>query len=139
MIEGFQSTVPFQRCPTCVTNIINTYCIFSCDPNQYDFTYPVISTEGYLLKVMENIDENYIQGVYDSCKDVANPSTSSKLIGMVCGHYGVAYCTPERFFDYMGSSSNGFAPFDIDFKVVNASDSESAISHRVLKCNEAYV
>ncbi|XP_044253215.1 NPC intracellular cholesterol transporter 1 homolog 1b-like [Tribolium madens] len=136
MINGFQSTVPFQRCPTCVTNIINTYCIFSCSPNQYDFTFPLSpSNANYIEKVQENIDENYIQEVYDSCKNVANPSTSSKLIGLVCGKYGAAYCTPERFFNYMGSTSNGFAPFDIVFKIVNTSN---AINHTVHKCNEAY-
>ncbi|KYB26017.1 NPC intracellular cholesterol transporter 1 homolog 1b isoform X1 [Tribolium castaneum] len=135
MIDGFRSTVPFQRCPACVTNIINTYCIFSCSPDQYDFTLTLDYKNDYVLKVQENIDENYIQAVYDSCKNVANPSTSSKLIELVCGKYGAAYCTPERFFNYMGSTSNGFAPIDIVFNSVNTSNS---LNHTALRCNEAF-
>ncbi|RZC35061.1 Niemann-Pick C1 protein-like, partial [Asbolus verrucosus] len=143
MVDGFKSTVPFQRCPTCVRNIINTYCIFSCSPNQSDFTTIIHTSlnmttrQRYVTQVQENVNEDYLQVVYDSCKNVANPSTSGLLIGSACGDYGSANCNPERFFNYMGSYSNTFSPFNIVFKLTNESDTK-AINHTALKCNEAF-
>jgi hypothetical protein len=69
---------------------------------------------------------------------VANPSSSELLIGSVCGEYGSAYCTPKRFFDYMGNYDNTFSPFTLVFNLVDDSDT-GAINHTALKCNEAYV
>ncbi|KAJ3648324.1 hypothetical protein Zmor_020135 [Zophobas morio] len=143
MIQGFQSTVPFQRCPTCVKNIMKTYCIFSCDQNQYNFTVGLnqeVNEETgrtYLTRVQETIDETFIGIVYDSCKSVSYPSTSGLVIGSVCGAYGATYCTPQRFFNYMGNYDNTFSPFDIVFKTVNASE-VYAINSRAHACNEAY-
>lgn len=87
--------------------------------------------------MQETIYEKYIQDVYDSCKNVANPTTGGLLIGSVCGGYTPAQCTPKRFFDFMGNSANHYAPFDIVFNVVN--DSTNAINHTAIPCDQAYV
>ena len=139
---------------------MKTYCIFSCDQNQYNFTEGLnqeVNEEtgesinrkirsapnltvfaAYLTRVQETIDETFIGIVYDSCKSVSYPSTSGLVIGSVCGAYGATYCTPQRFFNYMGNYDNTFSPFDIVFKTVNASE-VYAINSRAHACNEAYV
>ena len=60
--------------------------------------------------------EEYNNLTYNSCKDVIQPSTSSPAMEVLCGEYGAEDCTPQRWFNYMGSTSNGFSPFDIIYE-----------------------
>jgi hypothetical protein len=59
------------------------------------------------------IHTNYSQGCYDSCEEVQSPSTSGAAMELMCGSWGAELCTPERWFDYMGSMDNGYSPFEI--------------------------
>jgi Niemann-Pick C1 protein len=57
--------------------------------------------------------------VYDSCKDVVNPSTSGSVMDLMCGPWGSTLCSPRRWFEYLGSISNGYAPFQINYFFYN--------------------
>ena len=57
--------------------------------------------------------------VYDSCKDVVNPSTSGSVMDLMCGPWGSTLCSPMRWFEYLGSISNGYAPFQINYFFYN--------------------
>ena len=72
---------------------------------------------------------------FASCEDVVNPSTSGPAMQLLCGPWGAGLCTPERWFNYMGSTSNGYSPFDIVYEL---SDGEERIVHNpsALGCDQ---
>ena len=66
--------------------------------DQSDFI-EVVSTEEETKKVSEvnfYIDEGFTQKVYDSCKDVVNPSLTGSVMDLMCGAWGSNLCTPSR-------------------------------------------
>ena len=69
-----------------------------------------------MVKVVDyHVSQNYAQKVYESCADVVNPSTSGSVLDLLCGPWGGALCSPQRLLDYLGSISNGYAPFQINY------------------------
>lgn len=58
----------------------------------------------------------YIETTYDSCKSVMMSATNQPAMNLLCGPWGAYKCSAHRWFDYMGSTSNGFSPFDILYK-----------------------
>lgn len=67
------------------------------------------------------ISKSYVTETYDSCKNVIMSSTNGPAMDFLCGPWGAYRCTPERWYDYMGSTSNGFSPFDIVYHYVDNS------------------
>lgn len=62
------------------------------------------------------VTNKFIQGTYNSCKDVSVPSTGQLALDIMCGEYGAAKCTPMRWFHYMGdAANNAFVPFQITY------------------------
>ena len=45
-------------------------------------------------------------------------STNGPAMDFLCGPWGSYRCTPHRWFDYMGSTENGFSPFDILYQYI---------------------
>ena len=37
----------------------------------------------------------YNVATYESCEEVQNPATSGAAMGLMCGNYGEARCSPE--------------------------------------------
>ena len=69
-----------------------------------------------MVKVLDyHVTEAYATQVYQSCADVVNPSTSGSVMDLLCGSWGGALCSPQRLLDYLGSISNGYAPFQINY------------------------
>ena len=60
--------------------------------------------------------EEYNNGTYESCKDVFYPATNGSAMDVLCGPYGAEGCAPDLWFEYLGSTSNGFSPFDIIYE-----------------------
>ena len=98
-----------------------------------------------MVKVLEyHVDFRYAQKVYQSCVNVVNPSTSGSVMDLLCGPWGGALCSPKRFsnhcnitllyykqcqlsfrlLDYLGSLSNGYAPFQINYFLHNIDNQE---------------
>lgn len=61
---------------------------------------------------------NFVDGMFNSCRDVQMPSSNSPVLDVLCGTTADK-CTPQGWLTYMGSTSNGQAPFDIHFNVTN--------------------
>lgn len=71
MAAGF-----LKRCPSCLKNLVRHLCEFTCSPNQSTFLQ-VKSIEvnketkrEYVSEVDLHISEDYINGTYESCKQV---------------------------------------------------------------------
>lgn len=148
MIDGFKNAVVFERCPTCYQNVINHYCLITCATNQEEFIYNV-STEVifnsylnfpnspfYVKQIYMNIEEEYLNSMFDSCKDVSMPSSSSKVMDSACLPYGSAYCTPERWVQFMGGPDNVLAPYLMSYKITN--NEKNSLNFTALKCSEAF-
>ena len=109
------------RCPTCLYNFKRVFCDMMCDPNQSKFlkASKIITKPGTdieMVKVLDyHVSESYAKKVYESCVDVVNPSTSGSVMDLLCGPWGGALCSPQRLLDYLGSISNGYAPFQINY------------------------
>lgn len=54
----------------------------------------------FAVKIIESLDyyitEEYVGGVFDSCKNVIVPATGGYALDASCGKYGSKACTPER-------------------------------------------
>ena len=73
-------------------------------------------TDKEMVKVLDyHVTETYASKVYKSCAEVINPSTSGSVMDLLCGPWGGALCSPQRLLDYLGSISNGYAPFQINY------------------------
>lgn len=82
------------------------------------------------------ISETFADGVYSSCKDVSMPSTNDKAMSIMCGPWGTFYCSPHRWFTYMGSPSNGFAPFLISYNMINDTKEDRQFKKDIVTCDQ---
>lgn len=85
------------------------------------------------------ISKSYNEKSYESCKGVTNPATSGPAMALLCGTWGAEKCNPERWFEYMGSTSNGYSPFDILFNISDEEEVDGFFPHNpsVVPCNES--
>lgn len=70
-----------------------------------------------------HISTEYTTSTYESCRSVIMSSTNGPAMDFLCGPWGAYRCTPARWYDYMGSTTNGFSPFDI--KYIYVGDNET--------------
>lgn len=73
------------------------FCSMTCDPNQslylrYNATEDYTSPTGENLTLISALDyyirDSYVVGMYDSCKEVKNPSSNSLALTSFCGPWG---------------------------------------------------
>ena len=57
---------------------------------------------------------------------------------LLCGPWGGALCSPQRLLDYLGSISNGYAPFQINYFLHKSQNYQALIPHspEVVPCNQ---
>ncbi len=141
------------RCPSCADNFAHTHCATTCSPNQSQIlkitktaninqTVPPGGVKEAVVGYEAYISTNFSDASFRSCKSVRIPATGGYAIATMCGRYGSTLCTPQRWLDFQGDSSNGLAPLDINFKLL--SDSQTAglppgavlFAGRALNCNE---
>ncbi|CAB4064774.1 NPC1 [Lepeophtheirus salmonis] len=112
------------RCPTCLHNFKKNFCAMTCHPQQSYFLQGQVMTSNHFetqeeVSVISNVTyyvaDEFVQRVYDSCKNVVTPSVSGTALKLMCGKWGDKLCSPYRWFRYLGSLSNGFTPFQIDY------------------------
>ncbi|XP_067879396.1 LOW QUALITY PROTEIN: NPC1-like intracellular cholesterol transporter 1 [Heterodontus francisci] len=140
-----------SRCPSCLENFVNLYCQNTCSPNQslhinITRTFPANLSGTITEAVLEYqcyYDKVFADGTYDSCKNVRIPATGGFAISPMCGKYGSQLCNTERWLAFQGDSSNGLAPLDIDFvlldKATNVSDGIVPYDGKYWMCNESMV
>ncbi|KAM9313283.1 NPC1-like intracellular cholesterol transporter 1 [Gastrophryne carolinensis] len=142
------SKVILSRCPSCEENFANIHCQNTCSPNQSTFlnvtrTYDTIvngKPEKGVLAYQCFFQRQFAERSFDSCKNVRLPATGGFAISAMCGKYGAEFCTAQRWLDFQGDISNGLAPLEIDFRLVenNTNVGGGVVPHesRVWSCNE---
>lgn len=94
-----------SRCPSCARNLRMIFCSMTCDPHHSRFLKPN-STEHHSTpgptnstEVIKALDyyilDSYVTQMYDSCKEVTNPSSNSLVMPTICGQWGED-CSPHR-------------------------------------------
>lgn len=138
------------RCPSCAYNFAHIHCITTCSPNQSQTinitrTMPVNisgTEKEAVVGYQAYVSTSFSDSSFRSCKDVRIPATGGYAIATMCGRYGSKLCTPQRWLDFQGDSSNGLAPLDIDFRLIPPGQEAEvpagmvAYSGMVLGCNE---
>jgi len=138
------------RCPSCADNFAHLHCINTCSPNQtlsvnitkvMNVTY-LNRTNEAVISYQAYLSTTFSDAAFQSCKNVRIPATGGFAISTMCGRYGAKLCTPQRWYDFQGDSSNGLAPLDIDFRLIKEGDTAGLpkgvvpYNGRALGCNE---
>ncbi|CAC5359870.1 unnamed protein product [Mytilus coruscus] len=115
----------FLRCPSCYRNFLNLYCYQTCSKNQSNYVFnvktqpmPTNKTKTQITKIDYFITHTYANGMFNSCKGVQMPSANERAITVFCGH-PADQCTIKNWLQYMGDTTNGHTPFDINFNITN--------------------
>jgi len=115
-----------SRCPACFHNFVSLFCHLTCDPEQSNFLAAdeVKTTDKQqkaISKVTYAISETFGVGMFNSCRDVQNPSSGKHALDMLCG-MEASKCTPKDWLKYMGDTKTPMVPFTINF-ILTANDS----------------
>ncbi|KAK3540401.1 hypothetical protein QTP70_030416 [Hemibagrus guttatus] len=114
------------RCPSCAYNFAHLHCVTTCSPNQsqvVNITKTVNHTVSGVIKeavvaYQAYVSTSFSDASFRSCQNVRIPATGGYAIATMCGRYGHKLCTPQRWLDFQGDTSNGLAPLDIDFRLI---------------------
>ncbi|KYN10247.1 PREDICTED: Niemann-Pick C1 protein-like isoform X1 [Trachymyrmex cornetzi] len=132
----------YGRCPTCVRNMFRLICDFTCSPEQSKFVRVTKSAEEngieYVVESQIHITEAFINGTYDSCKNVINPTSGNLAMDIGCGTLGASKCSPKLWYEYLGKL-NPFKPFDMEY-IYDAADGWDAEPWNITtkNCSEVY-
>ncbi|XP_013884708.1 NPC intracellular cholesterol transporter 1 [Austrofundulus limnaeus] len=101
-----------SRCPSCFFNLMNLFCELTCSPHQSQFMNATEISDGSVVKVTYYIGKTFANAMYNACQDVQLPSSNIKALSMLCGR-DAKDCNATNWIEYMFSTDNGQAPFDI--------------------------
>lgn len=80
-----------------------------------------------------HVDKEYVNGVYDSCKEVVFPSSGGLAMHLGCGS---TVCSAEKWYKFMyDPKSNPITPILVNFVYDNGPQTWRA---ETKKCNESY-
>ena len=85
-------------------------------------TEPILEKPGdrRIKSIYYGVSSDFVDGMFDSCRNVQNPSSGQKALEMLCGREA-AKCTPTNWLEFMGDTkSNPMVPFDITFFLSNS-------------------
>lgn len=109
-----------SRCPACFQNFVSLFCRSTCDPHQSQFlaANKLTKSDKQLDAISEltyTVSEDFGFGMFNSCRDVQNPSSGKHALDMLCGE-DASKCTPKDWLEYMGDKKkNPVVPFTINF------------------------
>ena len=126
-----------SRCPACWNNMRRLYCEMTCDKDQSLYMDPSLVIGDFIQEINYYVSPTFKQGLFDSCKDVTFPGNNEKVLNLLCGT-SAEKCNPDKLLTYMGSTSNGFAPFTIHYpeKLV---PHLSWMNKMIFKCNQSFI
>lgn len=119
--ESLQSAkaIGLDNCPACSVNFRTLLCQMICSPRQAEFIQLVESAlseekERYVSSLNYYVAPEFVQGLFDSCKDSRSKIPSIGLFNFICGRWG-ADCTPERWLGFLGASAGegGLSPMSV--------------------------
>ncbi|XP_049852648.1 NPC intracellular cholesterol transporter 1 homolog 1b-like isoform X2 [Schistocerca gregaria] len=132
-----------KRCPTCLNNFRKHLCGMTCDPHQSRFMEPASTKineetqKEYIDKLIVYLSKDYMEGTFNSCRQVLMPSSGVPALEAMCGSFGAAGCTYDRWFAYMGDDDTPLVPFPIVYNET-APDGMELYNPDVLPCNQSY-
>ncbi|KAJ5113167.1 Patched [Penicillium angulare] len=104
-----------SSCPACRENFFNTFCTFTCSPDQSLFINVTQTAEKSGKKLVTELDniwsEEYQSGFFDSCKNVKNGASGGKAIDFIGG--GAKDYT--HFMKFLGDKKLLGSPFQINY------------------------
>ncbi|XP_018394267.1 PREDICTED: Niemann-Pick C1 protein-like [Cyphomyrmex costatus] len=132
----------FGRCPTCVRNMFRLICDFTCSSEQGRFVKVTDKGEEdgieYVIESQVHTTEAFINGTYDSCKNVINPTSGNLAMDLGCGTLGASKCSPKLWYDYLGRL-NPFKPFVIEYIYDSADEwGDEPWNITTKNCSEVY-
>lgn len=112
-----------KRCPTCMENFVKHLCTLTCSPYQSNFirventsVVPKNESFSYVSNITVFLTNKYMNGMFDSCKQVQVPASGQLALDIMCGRWGATKCTPHRWFQFMGDYvGNFYVPFQITY------------------------
>ncbi|XP_048590646.1 NPC intracellular cholesterol transporter 1 isoform X2 [Nematostella vectensis] len=132
-----------SRCPACWQNMLDMYCESTCSPDQSLFMDPtsVVGFPPYTPYMINTINyyiaPEYKDQLFKSCKDVIFPGNNEKILNLLCGQ-SAETCSPQKLLEYMGSTSNGQAPFDIHYPEI-IRPNMTWMNQTAYKCSESFI
>ncbi|KAG5683688.1 hypothetical protein PVAND_012954 [Polypedilum vanderplanki] len=144
-----QASNLLNRCPACMKNFAKHICDYICSPRHGEFINVLKKKQSISKPNKEYIDEidlfvteDYLNGTYDSCKNVLMPSTGQKVMDMMCGGFPASKCSPMRWFQHMGDVNVAQIPFQINYipqKSLMTSDNKfKPMNPKIIPCNESF-
>lgn len=111
--------IGLDNCPACSVNFRTLMCQMICSPRQAEFIQLLTSDlteqkERYVASMNYYVAPQFVQGLFDSCKDSRSKIPSIGLFNFICGRWG-SDCTPERWLGFLGSSAaeGGLSPISV--------------------------
>lgn len=134
------------RCPACAANFASLHCHNTCSPNQSLFINvtrvfnrgpnqqpAVIAYEAFYQR-------HFAEDAYESCSRVRIPAAAELAVGTMCGIYGSTLCNAQRWLNFQGDISNGLAPLEITFHLLNPGENPGnglqPLNDTIMPCNE---
>ena len=107
------------------------------DQGDEDFTGKIVTM---VKDVTYFVSEEFNNKTFESCKFVQYPGWGT-ILTMWCGQWGSYQCTPQRWWNFLGSVDNGYSPFQINYAYgpENVTESEDGFEYHnaeVLSCRE---
>ena len=100
--------------------------------------------EGQTVAMVKDVTyfahEDFVTSTYDSCKNTQFPALSDTIMSIMCGSWGSSHCNPFRWFDFMGSLSNGYSPFQVWYEYsrsdISSDDGHEFHNPEIIPCQE---
>lgn len=110
-----------SRCPACYTNFRAFLCDLTCNPDMQNFLQVTKEdsyneTNAQINEITYHISNEYVNTMYDSCKDVQYSSSNQKILDIMCGSQPDG-CSPKKFVDYLGN--NPESPFIFNMNITD--------------------
>ncbi|XP_052121978.1 NPC intracellular cholesterol transporter 1 homolog 1b-like [Frankliniella occidentalis] len=104
-----------DKCPACMRNFVGHFCDFNCGTNQSAF---IKIQELKSVKTIDlHVTHKSLVAIYESCASVFVPATGQLAMDIICGSWGASMCSAFRWFSFMGDTSNGYVPFQVNYKL----------------------
>lgn len=133
------------RCPSCYRNFLNFWCEMTCSPNQSTFTNAAaIGTDKsqdppvqYVKELDYAVDSSFGDRLFDSCKNVSNPTTGAKALDIICGNWPDG-CNGQNWLTFLTDKSiNNMVPFKINVKYsVEDTEMSDLMNAETFRCND---
>lgn len=130
----------FVRCPACLRNFVDHFCLTTCDPDGAAWMNPTLGHYNNITKQwsVDSVDIyitlDYAEDLYDSCKNVQQTQASTKVVDVMCG---TTECNATKWLSYLGDPvANHESPFPMNYYYYGIkSENVTAKTYEYMTCN----